>query len=115
MKWIIHDWNDDDALKILKNCRRAIRPDGRLLVVESVLKPFERTRPGRIMDLDHARDGSRWQGALGDRVRATANSGGLFAYPRHSNLRSFVDSREPAGVVVLEASAPNELAILPHL
>jgi hypothetical protein len=51
MKWIIHDWNDDDALKILKNCRRAIRPDGRLLVVESVLKPSNERDPGRIMDL----------------------------------------------------------------
>src|SRR3984893_8031501 len=36
-KGIIHDWNDEAALKILKNCRRAIHPDGRLLVVEAVL------------------------------------------------------------------------------
>jgi hypothetical protein len=28
MKSIIHDWQDADALKILKNCRRAIRPNG---------------------------------------------------------------------------------------
>jgi len=37
LKGIIHDWNDDDALKILKNCRRAIHPDGTLLLVETVL------------------------------------------------------------------------------
>ena len=37
LKGIIHDWNDEAALKILKNCRRAIHPDGRLLVVEAVL------------------------------------------------------------------------------
>jgi hypothetical protein len=37
LKGIIHDWNDEAALKILKNCRRAIRPDGKLLVVEAVL------------------------------------------------------------------------------
>jgi len=36
---IIHDWNDDAALKILKNCRRAIHPDGTLLLVEAVLTP----------------------------------------------------------------------------
>jgi O-methyltransferase/methyltransferase family protein len=36
---IIHDWNDEAALRILKNCRRAIRPDGRLLLVETVLSP----------------------------------------------------------------------------
>lgn len=37
LKGIIHDWNDEAALKILKNCRRAIHPDGRLLVQEAVL------------------------------------------------------------------------------
>jgi hypothetical protein len=33
---VIHDWDDDAALTILRNCRRAIRPDGRLLLVEGV-------------------------------------------------------------------------------
>ena len=37
LKGIIHDWNDEAALKILKNCRNAIRPDGTLLLVEAVL------------------------------------------------------------------------------
>lgn len=37
LKGIIHDWNDEAALKILKNCRRAIRSDGTLLIVEAVL------------------------------------------------------------------------------
>jgi hypothetical protein len=39
LKGIIHDWNDEAALKILKNCRRAIRPDGTLLIVEAALTP----------------------------------------------------------------------------
>jgi len=39
LKGIIHDWNDEAALKILKNCRRAVRPDGTLLIVEAVLTP----------------------------------------------------------------------------
>jgi len=37
LKGIIHDWNDEAALQILKNCRRAIHPDGRLLIVDAVL------------------------------------------------------------------------------
>ena len=37
LKGIIHDWNDEAALKILKNCRRAIHADGTLLLVEAVL------------------------------------------------------------------------------
>jgi SAM-dependent methyltransferase len=36
---IVHDWGDDAALKILRNCRRAIRSDGTLLLVETVLTP----------------------------------------------------------------------------
>jgi hypothetical protein len=39
LRTIIHDWTDEAALKILKNCRRAIRTDGRLLLVETVLNP----------------------------------------------------------------------------
>ena len=37
LKGIIHDWNDHAALKILKNCRQAIPPNGTLLLVETVL------------------------------------------------------------------------------
>jgi hypothetical protein len=37
LKGIIHDWNDEAALKILKNCRRAIHPEGRLLIMDAVL------------------------------------------------------------------------------
>jgi SAM-dependent methyltransferase len=36
---IIHDWDDEAAVKILRSCRRAIRPDGTLLLVETVLTP----------------------------------------------------------------------------
>ena len=54
MKAIIHDWNDEAALKILKNCRRAIRDDGKLLLMEHVLKPPNEPDPGlgRFIDLD---------------------------------------------------------------
>lgn len=33
------DWNDASGVVILKNCRRAIRPDGRLLILDTVLTP----------------------------------------------------------------------------
>lgn len=31
---VIHDWNDDDAHRILRNCADAARPHGRVLVIE---------------------------------------------------------------------------------
>ena len=37
MRGIIHDWNDDDATKILRNVRDVIPPDGRVIVLDRVL------------------------------------------------------------------------------
>lgn len=34
---VIHDWPDDEAVMILRNCRRAMGPDSTLLLVEGVL------------------------------------------------------------------------------
>ena len=51
MRVVLHDWNDEDALKILTNCRRAIPAHGKLLLVESVLKPSNQPDPGRFNDL----------------------------------------------------------------
>jgi hypothetical protein len=37
---ILHDWPDDQCLRILRNCRSAMAPSARLLMVESVLGPL---------------------------------------------------------------------------
>ncbi|MFX1281271.1 MAG: methyltransferase [Promethearchaeota archaeon] len=37
MKYIMHDWSDENARKILQNCRENIAPDGKLLVVDKVI------------------------------------------------------------------------------
>jgi hypothetical protein len=31
---VIHDWDDDDVRRILRNCAHAARPNGKVLVVE---------------------------------------------------------------------------------
>ena len=51
LKNVIHDWNDEDAVRILKNCRRAIRRDGRLLLIEGVLRPANEPDPLKFLDL----------------------------------------------------------------
>ena len=52
MKHIIHDWDDERSKKILSNCRQAIAPGGKLLVMDQVVGP--RNQPGlaKIMDLE---------------------------------------------------------------
>jgi hypothetical protein len=51
LKWIIHDWNDEDAIKILQSCRRAIPSDGKLLLIEHVIKPTNELDSGRFLDV----------------------------------------------------------------
>ena len=34
---IIHDWNDEQSVQILNNCRKVIPKNGRLLIVEAVV------------------------------------------------------------------------------
>jgi hypothetical protein len=51
LKFIIHDWDDDQALAILKNCRRAMPEHGRLLLVEHVISAGNSPDPAKILDL----------------------------------------------------------------
>jgi hypothetical protein len=48
---IIHDWNEDQCLAILGHCRKAIKPDGRLLIVETVLPPGDTPHQGKVQDM----------------------------------------------------------------
>ncbi len=37
LKQIIHDWGDDECVRILTHCRKAMAPNGRILVIDAVL------------------------------------------------------------------------------
>ena len=52
LKWIIHDWNDERSIVILKNIRRAIAEGGRLLLVEAVLPTGSEPHFGKFIDLN---------------------------------------------------------------
>jgi hypothetical protein len=51
LKWIIHDWDDQNAETILKNCRAAMKPGGRVLLVESIVEPRNGSSFAKFMDL----------------------------------------------------------------
>jgi O-methyltransferase domain/Dimerisation domain len=48
---IVHDWDDQRSLTILKTCRRAIGPTGKLLLVEMVIAPGNESDFGKFLDL----------------------------------------------------------------
>src|SRR5437016_10951292 len=52
MKYIIHDWPDDLCRKILRACREGVNPGGKLLVVDSVIKPGNELDWGEVLDLE---------------------------------------------------------------
>jgi hypothetical protein len=52
MKWILHDWDDEQSTRILKNIRRASTDDGRLLVIEAVIPAGDEPHFGKFIDLN---------------------------------------------------------------
>lgn len=51
MRHIIHDWDDDRCLAILRHCRRAMGQGGKLLVVEGVVPPGNDPAVSKFFDL----------------------------------------------------------------
>jgi SAM-dependent methyltransferase len=51
LSWIIHDWDDERSIAILKNCHRAMAPDGRLLLIEQVVPRANEPSMSKLYDL----------------------------------------------------------------
>jgi hypothetical protein len=51
LKMILHDWNDEECIEILKNIRKSIAPGGRVAVIDHVLPETPRQHPGMDMDV----------------------------------------------------------------
>ena len=51
MKYILHDWNDEQCVKILANCRAAMNEKGRVLVVDNVIPAGNDPSWGKLVDI----------------------------------------------------------------
>lgn len=51
MKHIIHDWNDEECVTILKHCRKGISSGGKLLVIEMVVPTGNEPSLSKLLDL----------------------------------------------------------------
>jgi hypothetical protein len=51
LRHIIHDWNDEQCGRILRNIHQAMGEGGRLLVVESLIPPGNEPAFGKLLDL----------------------------------------------------------------
>ncbi|GAA0395564.1 methyltransferase [Streptomyces luteireticuli] len=51
LKRILHDWRDDQCVTLLRNCRRALAPGGRILVVDAVVPEDSDPHQAKALDL----------------------------------------------------------------
>ena len=52
LKWIIHDWNDEQCVTILRNCHRALPENGKLMLVEAVVPATDEPHFSKFIDLN---------------------------------------------------------------
>ncbi|MGC2817736.1 MAG: methyltransferase [Candidatus Acidiferrum sp.] len=93
MKHIIHDWNDERAISILKNCHRAGKGKARVILVESVLAPGNEPHFAKWVDLEMLM-------LPGGRERTAEEFGALFEKAGMRLIR-IIPTKSP--VCVLEA------------
>jgi hypothetical protein len=52
MKNIIHDWSDEKALSILRNCHRAGKANAKVILIEAVITPGDEPHFAKWLDLE---------------------------------------------------------------
>jgi SAM-dependent methyltransferase len=52
LAFVLHNWDDRAAVRILRNCRRAMTPGGRVLVIEGIVPQGPRPSPAKVRDLE---------------------------------------------------------------
>ena len=52
MRWILHDWSDDECVALLNNVRKVASPQARLMVVDSLIPETPEFDMGKWMDLN---------------------------------------------------------------
>jgi len=93
---VIHDWDDEAAVRILANCHRAMGQSNTLVLVEAGLPERAREWPAAIrMDL-------HMLVLLHGRERTTAQYERLLG-AADFRLRRVVPTHSPAGISVIEA------------
>lgn len=52
MKFILHDWDDARCQTILRNCHRAMKENGKLLVLDMVVPQGDKPSPSKLIDIN---------------------------------------------------------------
>ena len=94
LKSIVHDWEDEQSVAILRNCRRAMAPGGSVLVFERLLGPPNEAPEAKFSDLN-------MMVAPGGRERSLEQYGALF---EAAGLRLVGETPTSSGRSVIEGA-----------
>jgi hypothetical protein len=92
LKHIIHDWDDERAIAILKQCHQALTDNGKVLLVEQVIPPGNEPFVGKLMDIN------MMAVAPGGKERTGAEYGKLLAAAGF-RLTQIVPTQNPVSIV----------------
>ncbi len=90
MKYILHDWNDEQCVKILSNCRAAMNKKGRVLVVDNVIPPGNDPNWGKLLDIQML--------IIGGRERTRKEFAAMFAQAG-LKLKRVLPTKSPLSIV----------------
>ena len=79
LSWILHDWNDESAVRILANCRAAMGDAGRLLAIELVVPSTDQHSPSPAVEWLVKTTDIEMLVVVGGRERTAAEYGELYA------------------------------------
>jgi O-methyltransferase domain len=95
LKYILHDWDDDRCVTILRNIGKGVAPGGRVVVAEHLVAPHDGPDPAKWMDL-------HMMAMPGGRERTEAEYATLFARAGFRHGRTIPTA---CGMWLLEAVA----------
>ncbi len=100
LKYVIHDWNDDQVTTILRNCRAVMRGEDRLFIVETVVPPImTKDNPIAVADLG-VLVGCGGAERTEDEYRVLLEAGGFTL----ATVKNVLLGTEPSGLQVIEAA-----------
>lgn len=93
MRHILHDWSDEDSVRILRACRKAMRPGTPLLVVEKAIPEGNDPEFAKLLDMNML--------AIGGKERTLAQYEQLFAA---TGFELRAPHRTPGPIDLIEAA-----------
>jgi SAM-dependent methyltransferase len=97
LKSVLHNWDDTTAARILEVCRQATLPTSRLLIIERVVAPDQRSAEAKLFDINMLV-------TVGGRERTEQEHRALLAHAGFALTRMFPTS---SPLTIIEAALPS--------